>query len=111
MPAFILAVPRAPKPLDLKYATSLVDIKRLSSVTLYVPGGASDYIPKRYITTAAVLFLPKALGILPMPCEPSPFACRAQERKYPLSARIQALNLVGIGLGGMVIIYFTHPVN
>ena len=34
MPAFILAVPRATKPLDPRYEINFVDIKRLFSIIL-----------------------------------------------------------------------------
>ena len=111
IPAFVLAVPRQPKPLDPRYAVNFVDTKRLSSVTLKVLGGLSGSVLKRNATTAAVLFFPRGLGTLSMPCGPSPFACQAQERKYLLLIRIQALNPVGIGLEGMVITFFARPVN
>ena len=111
MPVFILAVPRASKPLDPKYKTNFVDTKRLFSVTLYVPGEASGSVLKKYIITAAILFLCKGLGTFSISCKPSPFACQDQEKKYLLSARIQILNLVSINLKGIIIISFIRLVN
>ena len=88
IPVFILAVPRAPKPLDPRYKTNFVNIKRLFSVTLYIPEGASGSMPKKYIITVAVLFLSKGLGIFPISCRLLPFAYQDQERKYLLFIRI-----------------------
>ena len=59
MPVFILAVPRAPKPLDPRYETNFVDIKKLSSITLYVLREASGSVLRKYIITIVILFLPK----------------------------------------------------
>ena len=111
MSAFILAVPRATKPLDPRYETNFVDTKRLFSVTLYVPGEASGSVPKKYIITAVILFLLKDLGIFLIPCGSSPFACQDQERKYLLSTRIQTLNPININLEEIIIISFIYLVN
>ena len=88
MLVFILAVPRAPKPLDPRYKTNFVNTKRLFSIILYIVGGALESILKKYIITVVVLFLSKGLGIFLIPCGLSPFACQDQERKYLLFIRI-----------------------
>ena len=81
MPIFILVVPRQLKPLNPKYNTSFVNIKRLSRVTPYVLKEAAGSVPKRYIIIAAILFLSNISGTLLIPYGPLPFACQDQERK------------------------------
>ena len=54
-------------PLVKKYTISFVDIKRLSNITLHVPGGPLGRVFKKYIITVTILFFPKGLGTLPIP--------------------------------------------
>ena len=78
IPVLVLVVPWVPKPLAERYTKSFVDIKRLSNIILYVPGGACGRVFKKAKITVAILFLSRGLGILLIFCGPSPFVCQNQ---------------------------------
>ena len=55
-----------------------MNIKRLSNIILYVPGEAYERVFKKAEITTTILFLPRYLGTLLIPCGPSPFVYQNQ---------------------------------